>query len=116
METMRVDGVNSGTPRRTVVLPQPFAPTIIVSGLSNSIACSLSGLKARMPLIASFSIWDMVAFGFYFYAVRGDGSRRAGPRLCFAFKKRLASFGAATARGGLVSRASLRTSGKRSAP
>jgi len=25
-------------------------------------ACSLSGLKARMPRIANFSIWDMVAF------------------------------------------------------
>ena len=46
---------------RTVVLPQPFAPTIIVKGDSNSIACSLSGEKARMPRIANFSIWDMVA-------------------------------------------------------
>ena len=46
---------------RTVVLPQPFAPTIIVSGLSNSIACSRSGEKARMPLMASFSICDMIA-------------------------------------------------------
>ena len=51
------------TPLRTVVLPQPFAPTIIVSGLSNSMACSRSGEKARMPRMASFSIWDMVAFG-----------------------------------------------------
>jgi len=41
---------------RTVVLPQPFAPTIIVNGDSNSMACSLSGLKARMPRMASFSI------------------------------------------------------------
>jgi hypothetical protein len=49
------------TPRRTVVLPQPFAPTIIVNGDSNSIACSRSGEKARMPRIANFSIWDMVA-------------------------------------------------------
>jgi len=45
----------------TVVLPQPFAPTIIVNGDSNSMACSLSGEKARMPRMASFSIWDMVA-------------------------------------------------------
>ena len=52
---------NNGTPRRTVVLPHPFAPTIIVSGLSNSMACSLSGEKARMPLMANFSIWDMAS-------------------------------------------------------
>ena len=45
-----------------MVLPQPFAPTIIVSGDSNSMACSLSGENALMPLMASFSIWDMVAF------------------------------------------------------
>ena len=47
---------NNGTPRRTVVLPHPFAPTIIVNGDSNSMACSLSGEKARMPRMASFSI------------------------------------------------------------
>ena len=60
METSRVDGVK-GTPRRAVVLPQPFAPTIIVNGDSNSMACSRSGEKALIPRIASFSIWDMVA-------------------------------------------------------
>ena len=59
MEAMHDDG----TPRRTVVFPHPLAPTIIVNGDSNSMACSLSGEKARMPRMASFSIWDMVAFG-----------------------------------------------------
>ena len=48
---------------RTVVFPHPLAPTIIVNGDSNSMACSRSGEKARMPRMASFSIWDMVAFG-----------------------------------------------------
>ena len=89
METSRVDGVK--TPLRTVVLPQPFAPTIIVNGLSNSIACSLSGEKALMPRIANFSIWDMVAW-FVSRAAR------------LGVQKLLAAFGAAAASGGLVSR------------
>ena len=49
----------------TVVFPQPFAPTIMVRGDSNSMACSRSGLKARMPRMASFSIWDMVALRWF---------------------------------------------------
>lgn len=44
----------------TVVLPQPLAPTIIVSGVWNSMACSRSGLKARMPRMASFSMQAML--------------------------------------------------------
>lgn len=32
-----------------VVLPQPFAPQITVSGFSNLISCISSGEKARMP-------------------------------------------------------------------
>ena len=90
---------NNGTPRRTVVLPHPFAPTIIVNGDSNSIACSLSGLKARMPLIASFSIWDMVA-----------SSLRALRWLCLnygfsqltALRRRLAAWFCASQRGAPV--------------
>ena len=80
------------TRSRTVVLPQPFAPTIIVSGLSNSMACSLSGEKARMPRMASFSIWDMVAFGlcrralalFKLWLLPAISAAGAAAALCFA--------------------------------
>ena len=91
------------TPLRTVVFPHPFAPTIIVSGLSNSMACSLSGEKALMPRMASFSIWDMVAFG------------SCPARLGSAFKKLLAAFGAAAASGGLVFCPTARSASSRSA-
>ena len=91
------------TPPRTVVFPHPLAPTIIVSGLSNSMACSLSGLKARMPLIASFSIWDMVASSFY-------------ARRWLWFKLwLLPAYCAAAASGGLVLRLTARSASSRSA-
>jgi len=76
-----------------------LAPTIIVSGLSNSMACSRSGLKARMPLMANFSIWDMVAF-----VLR----RRAGFGLNYGFsqltalRRRLAAWFCASQRGAPV--------------
>ena len=79
------------TRSRTVVLPHPFAPTIIVNGDSNSMACSLSGEKARMPRMASFSIWDMVA-----------SSLRALRWLWFKLWL-LPAYCAAAASGGLVS-------------
>ena len=91
------------TPRCTVVFPHPLAPTIIVSGLSNSMACSLSGEKALMPRMASFSIWDMVAFGLCRRAAR------------LGVQKLLAAFGAAAASGGLVFRLTARSASIRSA-
>ena len=56
-----------------------------------------------MPRMASFSIWDMVAFG------------SCPARLGSAFKKLLAAFGAGTARGGLVFRLTARSVSSRSA-
>ena len=49
-----------------VVLPQPFSPTMTVSGLANLMSCASSGPKERMPRIDSASI-DAMA-----------GRRRAG--------------------------------------
>jgi len=43
-----------------VVLPQPFSPTMTVSGLAKRISCASSGPKERMPRIASASRHDMV--------------------------------------------------------
>ena len=50
-----------------VVLPQPFSPTMTVSGLANLMSCASSGPKDRMPRIESASIEAMVG-------------RRPGPR------------------------------------
>ena len=83
MEATRVDGVDAVADRR---LPTSIGPTIIVNGDSNSMACSLSGEKARMPRMASFSIWDMVA-----------SSLRRRARLCVRLFSQLAEAGAAAA-------------------
>ena len=55
-----------------VVFPQPFAPTIIVSGKQNSITCSSpSGLKERTPLMESFWM-DAIVFGGGGAGARGE--------------------------------------------
>lgn len=47
---------------------KPFAPTIIVSGLKNSIVWSSFGLNALIPLIWIFSIADIVQIFQYLLA------------------------------------------------